>query len=197
MLYFTSDLHLGHANAIRHSNRPFADVEEMNRVLIENINNAVAEPEDELWILGDFSVDLNKEEVRALRKRIACRHVHLIKGNHDKDYAGEHIFQSVQPYKRLKTAYGPVILFHYPILEWEAAQWGTIHLHGHIHSMGDYNKDNLNRKLADRVISHHIPKGDFNLRLYDVGVDATGFRPVSIDQIAKVMGLVPAHQDGE
>ncbi len=194
MLYFTSDLHLGHANAIRHSNRPFADVEEMNRVLIDNINSTV-NPSDELWILGDFCFDLNKEEVRSLRKQIACRHVHLINGNHDKDYSPDHIFQSVQDYKRLKTDYGPFILFHYPIQEWEAMQWGTVHLHGHIHSTGQYNRDNLNKRLIDRVISHHNPKRELSLRLYDVGVDANDYRPVSIEQIAKFMDLVPVHKD--
>ena len=33
MNYYISDLHFGHANVIRHDNRPFADVEEMDRAL--------------------------------------------------------------------------------------------------------------------------------------------------------------------
>ena len=33
--YWTSDLHLGHANIIQYTGRPFADVDEMNRALIE------------------------------------------------------------------------------------------------------------------------------------------------------------------
>ena len=35
MIYFTSDLHLGYANAIGFKTRPFSDVEEMNRSLIQ------------------------------------------------------------------------------------------------------------------------------------------------------------------
>lgn len=46
MIYFTSDLHLGHANAIHFTERPFADVDEMNEQLISNINDIVNE-EDE------------------------------------------------------------------------------------------------------------------------------------------------------
>ena len=191
MIYFTSDLHLGHANAIEFKCRPFSCVEEMNQVLIHNINDTVS-VEDELWILGDFSYKINKEEVRALRRQISCRRVHLIYGNHDKDYASDHIFQSVQHYKELKTDYGRVILFHYPILEWNAAHYGSIHLHGHIHSTGAYNEENLKKRSADRFAYGHKAKhDDLGQRIYDVGVDANGFRPISIDHIAGLMGILP------
>lgn len=40
-------------------------------------------------------------------------------------------------------------------------------LHGHIHSDKDYN---LNNK-------------EVGIKRYDVGVDANGFRPVSVDEI--------------
>ena len=194
MLYFTGDLHLGHANAIEFTNRPFSDVEEMNRVLINNVNETVL-PEDELWILGDFSYKVNREGVRLLREQIHCRHVHLVYGNHDKDYTGMQIFQSAQHYKELKTEYGPVILFHYPILEWHAAHYGSIHLHGHIHSTGEYNEENLKRRFADRFPPGHAPvNAELGLRVYDVGVDANGFRPVSIVQIAEKMNVLPLRE---
>ena len=41
MIYFTSDLHLGHRGIITMRNRPFANVEEMNRTLITNFNAIV------------------------------------------------------------------------------------------------------------------------------------------------------------
>lgn len=191
MIYFTSDLHLGHDNAIELARRPFSDLEDMNRTLIRNINDAVS-PEDELWILGDFSYRINKEAVRALRRQIACRHVHLVYGNHDKDYSSDHIFQSVQYYKELKTEYGRFVLFHYPILEWSAAHYGSVHLHGHIHSTGEYNEENLKKKFSDRISCGHAPKREnLNLRIYDVGVDANDYRPVSLSRIAELMGLSP------
>lgn len=41
MNYYISDLHIGHANAIKFDNRPFADVNEMNNAIIENWNSRV------------------------------------------------------------------------------------------------------------------------------------------------------------
>ncbi len=191
MLYFTSDLHLGHENAIEFKHRPFANLEEMNQTLIQNINDTVSAA-DELWILGDFSFKINREEVRALRRQISCRHVHLIYGNHDKDYSSDHIFQSVQHYRELKTDYGRVVLFHYPILEWHAAHYGSILLHGHIHSTGDYNEENLKKKYSDRITYGHKAKlDDLGLRIYDVGVDANNYRPISLERIAELMQIPP------
>ena len=196
MLYFTSDLHLGHANMIKFTNRPFADVEEMNRALIRNINDTVG-PDDELWILGDFAFTVGHEGARQLRGQIACRRVHLVVGNHDLDYSQDHIFQSVQHYRELKTAYGRVVLFHYPIMEWNAAHYGSIHLHGHIHSTGAYNAENMQRQYADRVPGGHQPRiENLGLRIYDVGVDANAFRPVSLEQIARLMGVPPRAEGG-
>ena len=53
MIFYTSDLHLGHANIIRHCNRPFASAEEMDEVLIENWNAKVTNA-DTIHILGDL-----------------------------------------------------------------------------------------------------------------------------------------------
>ena len=195
MIYFTSDLHLGHENSIEFTGRPFSCIEEMNRTLIGNINEVVG-GDDELWVLGDFSYKINKEQVRQLRKQILCRRVHLVYGNHDRDYSSDHIFQSVQHYKELKTDYGKFILFHYPIVEWHAAHYGSVHLHGHIHSTGEYNTENLKKKYAGRFPAGHAPRRpDLNLRIYDVGVDANHYYPVSLEQIAALMDLGPVYHE--
>jgi len=53
-LFFTSDTHFRHKNAIELCNRPFKDLEEMDNTLIENWNSVV--PEDGITFhLGDFA----------------------------------------------------------------------------------------------------------------------------------------------
>jgi calcineurin-like phosphoesterase family protein len=53
--WYTADLHLGHANIIRYCDRPFSDVDEMNRALIDRWNSVVAD-DDEVWVLGDVAL---------------------------------------------------------------------------------------------------------------------------------------------
>lgn len=52
-LLLTSDLHLGHANAIIYDSRPFKNVEEMNFEIIKRFNERVKE-DDTCIIVGDF-----------------------------------------------------------------------------------------------------------------------------------------------
>lgn len=191
MLYFTSDLHLGHDRALEFSGRHFDTIDQMNATLIHNLN-ACVDKNDELWILGDFAYKVDRQQVRIFRDQIECRKVHLVMGNHDLDYAQDHIFQSVQSYKELKTPYGKVVLFHYPILEWSAAHYGSIHLHGHIHSTGKYNEENLQKFQKDRFPEGHGAKHpEQHLRIYDVGVDANEYRPIGLDDIAEKMNIKP------
>ena len=71
MIYFTSDLHLGHANIIRHCNRPFSSVVEMDETLIKNWNMRV-HPDDTGYVLNErnlrrkstiISTNLNLSEI--------------------------------------------------------------------------------------------------------------------------------------
>ena len=52
-IYFSSDHHWGHAAARSFYRRPFGSVAEMDQVMIERWN-AVVEPGDEVWHLGDL-----------------------------------------------------------------------------------------------------------------------------------------------
>lgn len=161
--YFTADLHLGHRNIIRHCERPFEFAEQMDQHLIANIN-AVVGQRDTLYILADFTGPQTKRnEAIAYRKRINCEHVHLIQGNHDKGLRDTGCFESVAYYRKIKVDGRKVILFHYPIAEWDGKWHGAIHLHGHSHNKPEYNQRSIEQGI---------------LR-FDVGVDANGFLPVS------------------
>ena len=61
-----------------------------------------------------------------------------------------------------------IVLSHYPMADWQGMSHGSWHLHGHIHSSGGaYNE--FNRKQG--------------LLRYDVGCDANGHSPVSLDEL--------------
>ena len=167
MIWFTSDTHFGHENAIKFCKRPFLCADEMDDVLVENINKLV-DVNDELYHLGDFSDRIKLEQARGIRNRINCKNIHLVKGNHDlnweneSDFIVEPLVKSFNFEKKIKF-----VCCHYPMMDWLGLRHGSIHLHGHIHSSSEYNL--WNRENGD-------------LR-FDVGVDANNFKPVSIEQI--------------
>ena len=167
-VYFTSDLHLGHENIIKFTDRPFGCLEEMHQTLIRNINDKV-KADDELYILGDFSFKLKRSRALGIRSRIECKNLHLIRGNHDCGWSGTNAFRSVSDYLELKTTDSIFILCHYPFASWNGMRRGSIHLHGHIHSNGAHNRENLEK----------------GRRIFDVGVDANEYKPVSIEDISE------------
>lgn len=175
MIWFTADTHFGHANIIRLTDRPYRTVGEMDRALVANINARVA-PTDELYVLGDFSYRITVEEARAIRGRIRCRHVHILRGNHDKDWSNPSVagtFMVEAPIAILKAQDARLVLSHYPLEDWQGQSHGAIMLHGHIHSRGTaYNE---------------LCRSQGMLR-YDVGVDANGYAPVSLDDILAWFG---------
>lgn len=164
MTYFTSDLHLGHPAIIRMQNRPFADVEEMNQMLIENYNSVVHK-NDTVYILGDICHRLSVEQSNALISQLKGKKI-LISGNHDKKY-DPGLFIEICDFKTASLNGIYWVLMHYPMLSWPKKNNGSIHLHGHIHADAEYNLKN---------------KQDGILR-YDVGVDANNFAPVAVDTI--------------
>lgn len=80
--FFTSDTHFNHANVIKYCARPFASVDEMNRVMIERWN-AVVKPEDTVYHLGDFALGKASEWPVFLQQLNGIRKI-LIIGNHDR-----------------------------------------------------------------------------------------------------------------
>ena len=54
MNYFISDLHLGHKNVLKFDNRPFINIEEHDKTIIDNWNSKVND-KDDVYVLGDIS----------------------------------------------------------------------------------------------------------------------------------------------
>lgn len=168
MIYFTADTHFYHNHVIPYEQRPFQTVEEMNEALIRNWNARVS-PEDDIFILGDFTLK-GPTPANAVLARLQGRK-YLIRGNHD-GFAGRMSFRRdafvwVRDYFELSWQNQRFVLCHYPLLSWNGMRRGAFHLHGHQHNKLPYNK--LNR--------------DGGLRRLDVGVDAQGMSPVSAEEL--------------
>jgi calcineurin-like phosphoesterase family protein len=159
LIWFTSDHHFGHAGARSLYRRPFASVAEMDRQMVERWN-AVVQPDDEVWHLGDFAVRQSADRVDALLGALLGRK-HLVVGNNDDvavtRSAGWH---SVQHYAELIVEGRRLVLCHYPFRTWRDAGRGSVNLHGHSHG-----------RLKP------MP------RQFDVSVDARDFRPVQLAEL--------------
>ena len=147
MEFFTSDLHFFHKNILQFEKdtRNFKDVEEMNEKLIEYWNSIV-QPNDTVYNLGDLSFSSKFDDLISIANRLNGEH-HLILGNHDQIISnnmdkllsmtkldGNPMFSSISPYKEIKHKKKTFVLFHFPIVEWNKCQFGSIHLYGHLHS---------------------------------------------------------------
>jgi len=91
-IWFSSDYHFNHKNIIKYENRPFKNVEEMNRVIIQKHNERVKE-KDIVYFLGDWGFYASKNKafrgeglpnrVKKLKDKMKGNFV-SIRGNHDK-----------------------------------------------------------------------------------------------------------------
>lgn len=110
MIWFTSDLHLGHREAINMCGRPFETVEEMNETLIRNFNSCVKK-NDMVYILGDIAHRTPVVEVNQLISRLNGKKI-LCKGNHDKKYDGE-LFEGIYDFLEIAVHGVNISLMHY------------------------------------------------------------------------------------
>ena len=155
---------MNHRAVLSMCERPFESVEEMNDILIRNFNERVKK-NDTVYILGDIAHRTPVIEVNNLISRLNGKKI-LCKGNHDKRY-DSNLFEGIYDFLEIAVHGVNISLMHYPMMSWPKSRHGSIHLHGHIHSKGDYN---LQQK-AEGILR------------YDVGVDANHFCPVSINEI--------------
>ena len=136
MEFFIADTHFHHENVIKFDKRPFASLEEMNQVLIKNWNSVI-QPNDHIYILGDFCWKTAQDEAYKELIKILHGHKHLIKGNHDPlkwTMTYSKYFESIDDYKEIKVNGYHLILSHYPLLCFKADYNDNCWmLHGHVH----------------------------------------------------------------
>lgn len=136
MKFFTSDPHLGHKKIAEY--RGFPNVDLMNLSIIEGILD-ICKPNDDLYIIGDLSF-ANADITNELLSRLKGINLYLILGNHDNEKLIKkisHHFVWIKDYYHMKIKDEDknqhLILFHYPMLTWDRAHYGSWQIHGHCH----------------------------------------------------------------
>lgn len=193
-VWFTADLHFGHARIIELSHRPFGSIEEHDQALMDRWS-ACVRPDDIVWVLGDLAIEgkwkHGLEAIQSLpgRKR-------LITGNHDQAWVGksdwtrfiadyQDVFGVVTPWARTKVLGTKVNLSHFPYVgdHTEGSRFDEYRLrigkpliHGHVHSTERLTTVPIN----DWVHAARVPQ-------IHVGVDAWDFRPVSDREVADLI----------
>jgi calcineurin-like phosphoesterase family protein len=168
MIYITADLHLNHPKMARV--RGFSTMEEHNSFIVGLWNSTIKKNTDEIYLVGDFCFGPH-EVVRSFRHRLRGK-IHLVVGNHDITNRVCNItglFSSILHIKILKYNRKQIVLCHYPMRTWPKSHYNTGHLHGHAHGKlpGTWGKS------------------------FDIGLDATGFTILNIDQILEIFECLP------
>lgn len=174
MIYFTSDLHLGHKNIVDLCKRPFADVDEMDAVLIGNWNRKVKK-NDVVYITGDAVWD--KKKVAHYMEQLFGKKI-LIAGNHDSTWIKreecQKYFEEIVSYLEVHLNGHPITMCHYPMLEWRSSREESKRklgylIHGHIHN-----------RIADEYRQLFLQFNALN-----AGVDVNAFAPVTFDELVE------------
>ena len=154
-----SDLHLGHENIIRYTNRPFEDVDAMNAHLYANWEATVGE-NDTLVFVGDIAMRTALCDDTWQRIRAGAGHAKiLVVGNHDLTGSGAlrvDGFDDICSVLWIDSEV-PLVFTHLPLA---SVPDGWANVHGHTHN-------------AAPTRSPHI----------NVSVEQLDFQPIPLDRI--------------
>lgn len=169
--WIASDLHFSHKNALRYfpARHQFANIQQMNSEIISRWNSVV-QPGDSVYLLGDVAFCDANTAVELLEQLNGNKI--LVAGNHDtrllQSPKFHSVFESVHQYLTVHHAGCQVVMFHFPLHEWDRMYHGSIHLHGH---------------------THGIPTGVTG-RIFDVSIDGNGCCPYDMDELVSLLQLV-------
>lgn len=183
--FFTADHHFGHKNILNFCNRPFADVDEMDTMMVENWNSVVG-PDDTVYYVGDFTLRDCKFAMSIFEHLNGT--VYMMAGSHDRWLSQMYEMGEFEARTRHNYVYFlsplyslngqivtdteskhdlPIVLCHYSLRSWDRSHYGSWHLFGHHHG-----------KLEPYGMS------------FDIGVDCWNFFPVSLEQVREKMATL-------
>lgn len=174
-VFFSADHHFGHSGIIRNAGRPFADASEMDEVLIANWNARIR-PDSIVYYLGDFAHRCPPERLRAIWARLSKpKAIHLVPGNHDDEATLKLPWTSIERgILTMSASNRRFSLFHYALRTWPGFHRNAIHAFGHSHNRMPGFRNTL-----------------------DVGVDAWGYGPASVDEVIRRADELPPLPFGE
>ena len=165
MIWFTADTHFNHKKMY---DRPFSDIGEHDAELMKNWNSCVR-PGDTVYVIGDFI--WYKTNFEAYLEQLNGE-IHLIPGDHDSALLESSAIGNVIVHDLIHEVRArgiDIILCHWPLAIWPKSHYGSIHLHGHLHSVS-------------------IPQWG---RRMNVGVDVNNYFPISLDEVVLEMERLP------
>ena len=178
-LFFTSDTHFCHNNIIKYCNRPFNNIEEMNKNLVDNWNKVV--PKDGIvFHLGDFALNASTKSVQHILHSLNGKK-YLIIGNHEKAALSkeflrnlwEGIYDLAEIFvedEEITYKQQHLVMCHYPMIAWNGSHRGSWQLFGHVHG-GLSNKGKINHSATQ----------------LDVGVDCHDYKPISYQEVKEII----------
>ena len=143
MNYYIADCHFGHKSILRFDRRPFADLHQMEDVMIM-LWNATVRQEDTVYILGDFCWGKADEWLRIIRKLNGTKV--LIEGNHDLSIYPDELknqLAEITPFKEIvdngkDNSNRKVLMSHYPMPFYKHSNnQKYFMLCGHVHNTHD------------------------------------------------------------
>jgi calcineurin-like phosphoesterase family protein len=192
MRWFTADPHFGHARILELAHRPFRDVQEMNRAILDRASSVVG-PDDELWVLGDLALGTITESLK-VASRLPGQKV-LILGNHDRPF----LERTRERRRRFRAAYEAA---GFRVLD-ELVVADRIGRHDVLLSHYPYEGDSIageerhkNLRAVDEglpIVHGHVhERWHIDGRQINVGVDVNDFTPVSEEQVAEWLDAIRA-----
>lgn len=194
MNFYIADCHFGHGNIINFDHRPFADLYQMEEVMVM-LWNAAVRPSDTVYILGDFHWGKAPEWLQLLKK-LNGKKV-LIEGNHDlSNYPAElkNQFEDITPFKEIvdngrDNVSRKVLLSHYPMPFYKRANNEKYYmLCGHVHNTAE--NDLLEKWTKELRIGYQRGFGTHAAncgQIYNVGcmMPWMEYTPRTLDEIIK------------